>query len=294
MNNYDDGTGWEPTPCEYDDDSLFTRLGDGLKDGYRAACTWPKRITRARHHAARHSRTITRTIKLKKVRARHGLRSWRRLFTIPQFAINYAGRISAAALTAGAVLLGTAFATAPSTAAAGAPNGTTIVIGAPMSPDDARTLQDDRSSRSEPRTVAPTTPPKPVWVTPLASYRFTDCWGAGRNHKGLDMAANKGTPIRAMHAGVIKAAGWKWRGYGISVLVKHNKGDKHYSHYAHMSKEIVSVGQQVVAGQIIGYVGATGDAHGNHLHFEVWDGMWGQFNPAPFMRSHGLKLKAGC
>ncbi|HEY9662040.1 MAG TPA: M23 family metallopeptidase, partial [Allocoleopsis sp.] len=84
----------------------------------------------------------------------------------------------------------------------------------------------------------------------------------------------------------IKQAGWWSRGYGISVLLF--SGGSRYFHMAHMSKTIVKPGQRVKAGQILGYVGSTGDSTGNHLHFEVWSGMWNQINPVPWLRSHGI------
>jgi murein DD-endopeptidase MepM/ murein hydrolase activator NlpD len=131
-----------------------------------------------------------------------------------------------------------------------------------------------------------------AWASPLARYYLTSCFGPrwGTQHQGLDMAAGVGTPIRAVANGRVKVAGWEWSGYGISVLVDH--GNNTYTHYAHMSREIVGYQQWVRKGQVIGYVGATGDATGPHLHFEVWKGMWGQVNPAPQLRAHGVRV--GC
>lgn len=104
---------------------------------------------------------------------------------------------------------------------------------------------------------------------PLASLRVTSCagWRWGALHRGIDFGVAQGTPIKAIAAGTVVGAGWIWRGYGIEVFIRHADGK--VSHYAHQSREIVSVGQKVARGQTIGYVGSTGDSTGPHLHLEV-------------------------
>ncbi|HEX6870839.1 MAG TPA: peptidoglycan DD-metalloendopeptidase family protein [Micromonosporaceae bacterium] len=158
---------------------------------------------------------------------------------------------------------------------------------------------DSRASRSTTtRTNSSTARSAPAksttdsWVHPLPGSRLTDCWGAGRNHKGIDLARPTGTPIRAAAAGTITQAGWLWSGYGISVVVRHGNGV--YTHYAHMSREIVAVGASVRTGQTIGYVGTTGQVTGPHLHFEVGLGgvLGHQVNPAPYLRARGVSI--GC
>lgn len=89
---------------------------------------------------------------------------------------------------------------------------------------------------------------------------------SGRMHKGVDIAASYGSEVRASDAGVIKFAGWE-EGYGQLITIDHNNGFETY--YGHLSKIDVTVGQKVNKGQYIGKVGATGDATGPHLHFEV-------------------------
>src|SRR3990172_4761712 len=147
------------------------------------------------------------------------------------------------------------------------------------------------------KTVAPATKPKPTissakWVNPLKGAAVTSCFGMrwGSIHQGVDLAKPTGTPIRAVSAGTIYKSGWIYSGYGISVFVNH--GGNVYTHYAHMSREIVSNGQRVKAGQIIGYVGATGHATGPHLHFEVHKGLWNQINPAPWLRARGIAIRS--
>jgi murein DD-endopeptidase MepM/ murein hydrolase activator NlpD len=132
----------------------------------------------------------------------------------------------------------------------------------------------------------------PAWVAPMARFTLSSCYGRrwGAMHQGLDFAMPAGTPIRAVGAGTVSAAGWTYYGYGISVVIDHGHG--YLTHYAHVSKVFVHPGQKVRAGQVIALEGSTGHSTGPHLHFEVHRGMWRQFNPAPWLRSHGVKI--GC
>ncbi|RZT81027.1 murein DD-endopeptidase MepM/ murein hydrolase activator NlpD [Micromonospora violae] len=137
-----------------------------------------------------------------------------------------------------------------------------------------------------------TTKPTPAWVDPMPGATVTSCYGQrwGTLHAGIDLALPSGTPIRAAAAGTVTKAGDASDGYGNSVFIDHGNG--YLTHYAHQSRIAVTVGQAVKAGQVIGYEGATGDATGPHLHFEVHQGMWNQIDPAPFMRARGVDL--GC
>ncbi|MGC4809683.1 M23 family metallopeptidase [Micromonospora sp. DT228] len=137
-----------------------------------------------------------------------------------------------------------------------------------------------------------TTKPTPAWVDPMPGAAVTSCYGQrwGTLHAGIDLALPSGTPIRAAAAGTVTQAGDAADGYGNSVFIDHGNG--YLTHYAHQSRIAVTVGQAVKAGQVIGYEGATGDATGPHLHFEVHQGMWNQIDPAPFMRARGVDL--GC
>ncbi len=92
--------------------------------------------------------------------------------------------------------------------------------------------------------------------------------GDGRGHKGIDIAAPYGTPIYAAESGTVIETGDGWNGgYGNCVRVQHDDGN--VTVYAHQSSIAVSYGDYVVKGQLLGYVGSTGDSTGNHLHFEV-------------------------
>jgi Peptidase family M23/Putative peptidoglycan binding domain len=114
----------------------------------------------------------------------------------------------------------------------------------------------------------------------------------GRWHTGLDFPEPMGTPIHAGGVGVVSFAGFNTGGYGNLVVISHRLGFE--SWYAHQSRIIVSVGQSVVGGQTIGYVGSTGHSTGPHLHFEVRH-FGTPIDPTPYLlgyRSAGA-LKAG-
>jgi murein DD-endopeptidase MepM/ murein hydrolase activator NlpD len=134
--------------------------------------------------------------------------------------------------------------------------------------------------------------------------RTTSCYGSrsyvyqGRwvsdFHRGIDLAAGTGTPIRAMASGTVTKTGRVYSGYGISTVIAH--AGSRWSHYAHQSRTIVVPGQRVVVGQVIGYSGATGQVTAPHLHIEIATGAYvigSQINPAPFLRSHGVNV-GGC
>jgi murein DD-endopeptidase MepM/ murein hydrolase activator NlpD len=88
-----------------------------------------------------------------------------------------------------------------------------------------------------------------------------------RFHSGLDFVAPAGTPITASAAGRVVFAGPHAGGWGNLVVVKHSRGVR--TLHAHLSRIDVRLGQRVSAGSPLGLVGATGNAMGPHLHFEV-------------------------
>ena len=95
-------------------------------------------------------------------------------------------------------------------------------------------------------------------------------------HKGVDFSAPEGTPIAASMAGEVVVAqndGMPVSGYGIATIIKHSNGM--YSLYGHQSELLVSVGDSVQQGQIIGKVGNTGISFGAHLHFEIRTSLYG-------------------
>ena len=91
-------------------------------------------------------------------------------------------------------------------------------------------------------------------------------WGSSA-HGGMDIGAPYGTPIIATQAGQVLSAEFHWS-WGNNVLIWHNGNFS--TRYAHCSSLAVSPGQYVEQGQVIGYVGATGNAYGYHLHYEVY------------------------
>jgi len=88
-------------------------------------------------------------------------------------------------------------------------------------------------------------------------------------YNAVDLAVSYGTPIFASASGKViisKNSGWNG-GYGNYVVVRHPNNTQ--TLYAHNSRNIVSIGQNVVQGQIVGYIGSTGKSTGNHVHFEI-------------------------
>ncbi|MBT6842534.1 MAG: peptidoglycan DD-metalloendopeptidase family protein [Candidatus Melainabacteria bacterium] len=91
-------------------------------------------------------------------------------------------------------------------------------------------------------------------------------FGIRSMHSGIDLAAPRGTSIKASEGGLVIYAGW-YGGYGRVVIVDHSKG--YTTLYAHLDKIDVKVGERIKQGKVVGREGATGYATGPHLHFEV-------------------------
>ena len=107
---------------------------------------------------------------------------------------------------------------------------------------------------------------------PLPGHTYISChFGeadafGNAGHRGTDIPAPEGTPILAAHSGTVLVSGWN-DSYGNQVLMDNGAGLS--TRYAHMTQTAVTAGEVVTAGQVIGYVGNTGDSTGFHLHFEV-------------------------
>lgn len=106
------------------------------------------------------------------------------------------------------------------------------------------------------------------YVSSAFGYRIHPITGVYKFHSGVDLAGGgiNGKPIYATRSGVVSYSGWYGSG-GWTVKVDHLDG--YVSIYMHMTRYIVSEGDYVTAGQVIGYVGSTGGSTGPHLHFEI-------------------------
>ncbi len=124
-------------------------------------------------------------------------------------------------------------------------------------------------------------------VPPLEAPRLTSDFGLRRDpftrrltwHRGLDLAAPRGTPVHATAEGVVIRAG-RYGGYGLLVELDHENGIR--TRYAHNSRLAVRPGDRVRRGTVISYVGSTGRANAAHLHYEVM--LNGEaVNPEPYL-----------
>ena len=109
--------------------------------------------------------------------------------------------------------------------------------------------------------------PTDGWITSDYGWRRDPFTGGSSYHKGLDIAAPKGTPIRAMWAGKVVYARWG-SSYGWLVTIDHPHGWQ--TKYAHASKLFVEKGDYVETGEVVGQIGSTGRSTGNHLHLEMY------------------------
>lgn len=118
-------------------------------------------------------------------------------------------------------------------------------------------------------------PSDAIWVTPVSGYTITSPFGMRVHpilgyelmHNGIDMACSQGTSIYATRAGTVTTASYQAGGAGYYVSINHLDGFS--SIYMHMTHYVVSAGQSVSQGQLIGYVGSTGLSTGPHLHFGI-------------------------
>lgn len=104
-------------------------------------------------------------------------------------------------------------------------------------------------------------------LTSHYGFRVSPMHGGSESHMGIDIANEKGTPVRATADGVVRVADWEG-GYGRLVIIDHGFGFRTY--YGHNSEIKVKPGQYVRRGEVISSIGSTGSSTGNHSHYEVW------------------------
>jgi len=144
-----------------------------------------------------------------------------------------------------------------------------------------------------PETSPPETKPETnndPWRVPCSYRKLTSPFGkreeptegASTDHKGVDLAGPEGTPIYASRGGTVTIARYS-NSAGFYVTINH--GDGYSSVYMHMTGFVVSKGDKVSGGQLIGYMGSTGISTGSHLHFGImYNGAY--VNPANYVYLH--------
>ncbi|WP_203336946.1 M23 family metallopeptidase [Nocardioides limicola] len=131
-----------------------------------------------------------------------------------------------------------------------------------------------------------------AWVLPVTNYRLTNTFGMARRyyssgyHTGLDFAAPYGSPIMSVANGVVTEARYDGA-YGNKIVVTLEDGTEIW--YAHMSAYGARVGDSVRGGEVIGYVGSTGQSTGPHLHIEVRPGAGDPTDPYTAFLVNGLR-----
>lgn len=132
-----------------------------------------------------------------------------------------------------------------------------------------KTIPYSYSSYRENENILLSTPsiwPVRGWLSSYFGKRIDPFTQAEKFHEGLDIANNVGLPIKVTANGVVIFSGERG-GYGNVIIVKHNYSLE--TRYAHLQSSIVSVGQRVKKGELIGYLGNSGRSSGPHLHYEV-------------------------
>jgi len=131
----------------------------------------------------------------------------------------------------------------------------------------------------------------PPWELPVTGYELTAGFGESSGlwsstHTGLDFAAPEGGEISSIGPGVVTEASYDGS-YGNKTVVRLDDGTVLW--YCHQSASEVEVGQRLAPGDLIGYVGSTGNVTGPHLHLEVHPDDGDAIDPAAWLSEHGLQ-----
>ena len=106
-----------------------------------------------------------------------------------------------------------------------------------------------------------------------------------KNHNGIDIAATANSPVLSAQEGMVVFANLL-NDYGNTIIIAHP--NSYYTVYSHLEKAIVNERDYILAKQIIGYVGQTGNSNGPHLHFEIWKNNH-ILDPRDFIKEYKLK-----
>ncbi|MFT4299392.1 MAG: M23 family metallopeptidase [Aeromicrobium sp.] len=129
------------------------------------------------------------------------------------------------------------------------------------------------------------------WVLPVTGYHITGRYGTtnslwGKGHSGLDFAGPSGSTIVAIASGTVIAV--KYSGNCGNMTQFQLDAEDLVIMYCHQSRQVVKVGQHVVAGEVVGYTGSTGRSTGPHLHVEVKPGGGHSADPEPYFHDHNV------
>jgi murein DD-endopeptidase MepM/ murein hydrolase activator NlpD len=130
------------------------------------------------------------------------------------------------------------------------------------------------------------------YTLPLGSYQLTSTFGDSggmweNDHTGQDFAAPTGTPVKAVHSGTVKEAGWAGS-YGYRIVLELDDGTEVW--YCHLSSMKVAAGAEVTTKDVIGNVGSTGNSTGPHLHLEIRPGGGDAIDPLAWLRGKGQTI----
>jgi len=149
--------------------------------------------------------------------------------------------------------------------------------------------EERRERRQDARAAARAAARAPQWVMPVPGAGWSASFGESGSmwssgfHTGQDFTAPTGTPVLAVSDGTVTSATWS-DAYGNIIEITHSNGDQ--SWYAHMSGFNRTAGG-VTAGDVIGYVGCTGNCFGGHLHFEYHPGGGDAADPIAWLNRNG-------